>query len=219
MTGHGSLAPNVQQVRVLSVDAANNAAVVRTTLGKEMTVTTLWQRTAMLPKAGERWLIDQSLGRWSFAARVGASAPGLQVVNPMIGQTFVQTVSWAYPGGDAQVTFTDPVIVSQEGPYFHWDSDTGLGPVAKPGANGLGVSTIGIVFPGAGHRFWILADNGEDYYGESISNWNWYRIPIYAVVTEGSQMVPWVWHLWCDTAVTVQVYQSFGMVLTDNPLA
>lgn len=70
MTG-GSLAPQVQQVRVLSVDEAKHTAIVRTTLGKEMAVSTAWQRAAYVPKEGERWLIDQSLGRWSFAALVG----------------------------------------------------------------------------------------------------------------------------------------------------
>jgi hypothetical protein len=76
----GTAPPNqgfeMQIVRVISVDAASKKSVVMTSIGleREVRIDILPTRD-QIPKEGEVWVIDQSLGFWSFVGIVDPPGP------------------------------------------------------------------------------------------------------------------------------------------------
>lgn len=56
-------------VYVEEVDLSNNSAIVIDQFGRRRTLRADYRRgKGMLPLQGERWIIDQTLGHWMFAA-------------------------------------------------------------------------------------------------------------------------------------------------------
>lgn len=67
--------PTTLRVTVRAV-ALDGTALVTDTNGREYEVRWDLARTPFTPAKGELWLIDRSLGPWTFAARYGAAGPG-----------------------------------------------------------------------------------------------------------------------------------------------
>lgn len=67
----------VKQITVTGVDTEAMTAMVRDQLGKEFSVGLTMVRTPYTPATGDRWIIDQTLGVWSFAAKIVTQAAGL----------------------------------------------------------------------------------------------------------------------------------------------
>lgn len=65
--------PPILDVRLVQiVDAQGNSATVVDQLGKTMSLRVDVVRVSgKIPKQGERWIIDRSLGDWTFAAFIG----------------------------------------------------------------------------------------------------------------------------------------------------
>lgn len=57
---------------VTGIDTEKKQAMVRDQLGKERVVTLTIIRVGVTPAVDEVWLIDRTLGRWSFAAKIDA---------------------------------------------------------------------------------------------------------------------------------------------------
>lgn len=69
-----NIGPTVLRVTVQSVDTSG-VALVTDAVGKSYEVRWDIYRTPFTPQQGELWLMDRSLGFWTFAARFGGAAP------------------------------------------------------------------------------------------------------------------------------------------------
>lgn len=113
-----SIGFNIRIVQVTQVDLSQNLALAvdqqNVQVGLPMNV---MRAKGLLPAEGEIWMIDQSLGFWSFAAQIRTSVQGytLQVDTPHaleLQNGWVNTAApsdpvssyWLLPDGDVRVT-------------------------------------------------------------------------------------------------------------------
>lgn len=152
--GSASVGPTLFQVVVRSVDptATPPVAIVNDTMGREIPVRIDLQRgKGSIPAPGERWVIDKSMGVWTFACFVGGDPAG-------VGQFDVAAVSGlsdALSAHDDDLAAHDARLdtMFSQGTVTATQGTTATVTMTD-GSVATGVQTVGTYLPTVGDTVW-----------------------------------------------------------------